>query len=138
MDIDPSSTVSASRLVVSLVSWFLLLFGIAIIRLEFAYWLNGILLTVILPLLIWYLGNHSIFLSVSSGTAVITAAAAGLFIIMLTEGIKWKRLKRYLKEFGKDPQDTAIATTIIMVSMAVALVLVYLAQGGDVLARVRF
>ena len=70
MDIDPSSTVSASRLVVSLVSWFLLLFGIAIIRLEFAYWLNGVLLTVILPLLIWYLGNHSIFLSVSSGTAV--------------------------------------------------------------------
>ena len=51
MDIDPSSTVSASRLVVSLVSWFLLLFGIAIIRLEFAYWLNGVLLTVILPFL---------------------------------------------------------------------------------------
>jgi hypothetical protein len=52
---------------------------------------------------------------------------------LLTEGFRWAKLKKYLKEYGKDPKDTAVATLIVTGAMVVGAGVAYISQSGDVL-----
>ena len=61
------------------------------------------------------------------------SAFSVLFMILLTEGLKWTNLKRYLKEYGKDPKDTAVATLVVTGAMVVGATVAYVSQSGDVL-----
>lgn len=131
--IDGAVTVPLARFTMSVLIWMLLLFSIPLMRLEWKYWANMSMLTVILPMLIWWLGNHSIFLSAKTGTVFMVSAFSVLFMILLTEGFRWAKLKKYLKEYGKNPKDTAVATLIVTASMVVGAGVAYISQSGDVL-----
>ena len=130
---DTTVSVPLTRFTMSVLIWMLLLFSIPLMRLEWKYWANMSMLTVILPMIIWWLGNHSIFLSSKSGTVFMVSAFSVLFMILLTEGFKWTKLKRYLKEYGKDPKDTAVATLVVTGAMVVGATVAYISQSGDVL-----
>ena len=62
---------SLPRVMISLVTWFTIAIAFVIVRLETAYWANMVIVTVIIPLLVYYLGSNSIILSLSVPSAMI-------------------------------------------------------------------
>lgn len=124
---------SLQQMQVSLVPWFILMFGISVIRLETKYWVNMTMLSAVYPMMIWFLSNKNLLLSLRTGSAWTTITTSILLLIALTEGVKWQKLKDNFKKFGKDPKQTAITTSVVMATTMIGLAVAYVVQGGDVL-----
>lgn len=119
----------------SLSTWFTLFIGLIVIRAETHPWVNTTLLTVVFPLFLWYMSKNSILGSVSQGGIFTAVVAAGLFMTLLLEAFKKTkfsiRLKKNLKEFGRNPSETAEVSAFIVLAMAIGLVLSFFTHGSN-------
>jgi len=107
---------------IAMTPWFIIMFSMSIIRMEFDYWINMSLLSVVYPALIHYLGQSNLLLGLTRGSLLVTLSVSVLTLITLTEGIKWPKLKQSFKQYGKDPKLTAIATSAVMVTTMLGLI----------------
>jgi hypothetical protein len=112
-------------LVIAVVPWFIMMFTSSIIRLEKMYWVNMTILAAIYPALIYYLGQRNLLLGMTSGSMFVTLAVSMLALITLTEGVKWQKLKKGFKEFGKDSKQSAMVTSVMMVTTLLGLLVAY-------------
>ena len=124
---------SLPRVMISLVTWFTIAIAFVIVRLETAYWANMVIVTVIIPLLVYYLGSNSIILSLSVPSAMIVVTVAILSLVTLTEGFKLRKLRTYFKEYGKNKRDTTITTLIVTTALMFGLTVAYLISGGELI-----
>ena len=124
---------SLPRVMISLVTWFTIAIAFVIVRLETAYWANMVIVTVIIPLLVYYLGSNSIILSLSVPSAMIVVTVAILSLVTLTEGFKLRKLRTYFKEYGKNMRDTTITTLIVTTDLMFGLTVAYLISGGELI-----
>jgi uncharacterized membrane protein len=121
------------RVMISLATWFTIAIAFVIVRLETAYWANMVIVTVIVPLLVYYLGSNSIILSLSVPSAMIVVTVAILSLVTLTEGFKLRKLRTYFKEYGKNMRDTTITTLIVTTALMFGLTVAYLISGGELI-----
>ena len=124
---------SLPRVMISLVTWFTIAIAFVIVRLETAYWANMVIVTVIIPLLVYYLGSNSIILSLSVPSAMIVVTVAILSLVTLTEGFKLRKLRTYFKEYGKNMRDPTITTLIVTTALMFGLTVAYLISGGELI-----
>ena len=124
---------SLPRVMISLVTWFTIAIAFVIVRLETAYCANMVIVTVIIPLLVYYLGSNSIILSLSVPSAMIVVTVAILSLVTLTEGFKLRKLRTYFKEYGKNMRDTTITTLIVTTALMFGLTVAYLISGGELI-----
>lgn len=117
----------------ALVPWFALMFSSSVIRAETKYWVNMSILAVVYPLMIRYLSDNNLLLSMSKGSVLIAVSVSILTLITLTEGVKWQQLKKNFKEFGKDPKQTALTTLVVMLSLVFGLAVAYYSQGKSII-----
>ena len=124
---------SLPRVMISLVTWFTIAIAFVIVRLETAYWANMVIVTVIIPLLVYYLGSNSIILSLSVPSAMIVVTVAILSLVTLTEGFKLRKLRTYFKEYGINMRDTTITTLIVTTALMFGLTVAYLISGCELI-----
>lgn len=114
---------------ISLSIWFLVLVGGIIVRAESHPWVNVIMLTAIFPAFIWFASRNSILGSVSQGALIATIISAVLFMTLLLEARSKSKfsvgLKKNFKEFGQKPLGTAYASSAIMGSLLVGVIVSY-------------
>ena len=119
----------------SMSAWFLTLVGALIIRLELHPWVNTVILTIVMPVMTWFLARNSILGSVSQRAMFTIVFAAALFMTLLLEaqrnGQVAKGLKRRLKAFGREPGPTALASVAIVGSLMVGIGLSYFMNGPN-------
>lgn len=112
--------------------WFAAFIGILIIRMETHEWANTLLLTVVFPMFVWLMSKNNIVSSMSQSGMIATVFGAALFMTLLLEGFKSlpfsKDLKKKLKEYGKNPLDTAQASLAVAGSLIVGLAFSYVIQ----------
>ena len=112
---------SISQIGLSLSTWFVLFIGLLAVRAETHPWMNTVILTVLFPVYLWFMSRNNILGSVSQGAILATVIGAGLFMTLLLEARKdsefSKNLKKNLKEYGRDPRNTAYASLAVAVSL---------------------
>lgn len=122
--------ISYGNIALSLVSWIFMYIGLVILRFETHHWVNTLMLSAVFPMYIWYMSKNNIVGIISQGSMLALIIGSTLFMTLLLEA--WrnseyaKTLKKYMKEYGKDPKDTAVASTAIAVSIAVGTLVSYL------------
>ena len=124
---------SVADIVKATIPWFALMFSSSVIRAETKYWINMTILSAVYPIMIRYLSDNNLLLSMSKGSLGITIAVSTLILITLTEGGIWPQLKKNFKEYGKDPKQTALTTTVVMMSFMIGLLTTYYTQGKAII-----
>ena len=125
---DANFTTSKPSLVtvgISLSTWIFMYIGLITIRAELHPWVNTVLLTGVYPMYLWYLSKNNMISLLSQGTIIAMVIGALLFMTLLLEAkpkSKFsQKLKKSLKEYGKNPKDTAYASFAIIVSLVMGL-----------------
>lgn len=126
------------QIALSLSTWFIMFIGLIVLRMETHPWVNTVLLTVVFPMFIWYMSKRSLLGSVSREGILAAVIGSGLFMTLLLESSSRspfsKRLKKNLKEFGRQPAETAEASAFIVLAMMVGLGFSYAIQGRNFIA----
>ena len=129
--------VSFGKIGLSFSTWFVGFIGILIVRMETHEWVNALLLTGVFPMFIWLMSKNNIVSSMSQGGMLATVIGAVLFMTLLLEGFRSfgfsRDLKKKLKEYGKDPMDTAQASLAIAGSLLVGLGFSYVMQKDQII-----
>lgn len=124
------SEISYTKLGLSLASWIFMYIGLIALRAETHHWVNTLLLTAVYPMYIWYMSKNNIVGIISPGSMYALVIGSTLFMTLLLEA--WPNskfstdLKRFIKEYGKNPKDTAMASIAIAVSIGVGAFVSYL------------
>ena len=117
------SEITIGKISLSLASWIFMYLGLIGMRIETHHWVNTFLLTAVFPMYIWYMSKNNIMGIISNGSMLALIIGSTLFMTLLLEAplpfIDNKTLKRYMKEYGKKPKDTALASLAIVISIAV-------------------
>jgi len=122
--------ISYGNIALSLASWVFMYIGLVIMRFETHHWVNTLMLSAVFPMYIWYMSKNNIVGIISQGSMLAMIIGSTLFMTLLLEA--WrnseyaKSLKKYMKEYGKNPKDTAVASFAIAVSIAVGTLVSYL------------
>jgi hypothetical protein len=124
---------AASRILTSLLLWFAVMASAFTTRIKMPYYVNMLNLTVVIPVLIWYLGNTSLIVSLTTGSVIITVVVASLFLVTLTEGIKWSKLKQGYEKYGEDMKTAWLPMVMTMIALILGLGSAYVLSGGRVL-----
>ena len=124
---------TVSRVLISLLMWFAIIASAFTTRIKMPYYVNMLNLTAIIPALIWYLGNTSLLVSLNTVSVIITLVVAVLFLVTLTEGIKWSKLKQGYEKYGEDMKTAWLPMVMTMIALIVGLGSAYLVTGGRVL-----
>lgn len=126
---------SISEIGISLSTWFIMFIGLLGIRAESHPWINTIILTVGFPVYIWFMSRNNILGSVSQGAILATVIGAALFMTLLLEAMPnsnfSKNLKKYIKEYGKEPKGTAYASLAVAVSLVMGMGVSYSILGDN-------
>ena len=123
-----------SRIAGGLFMWFIIIAGTFITRLPMHYSVNLTILTVIIPLMIWYLGNTSLLISMTGVSVVMTLVIAILSLVTVTEGIKWQKLKQGYEKLGRAGAEEAwLPTVATMLALIFGLIVTHLLTSGRVL-----
>lgn len=126
---------SISEIGISLSTWFIMFIGLLGIRAESHPWINTIILTVGFPVYIWFMSRNNILGSVSQGAVLATVIGAALFMTLLLEAMPnsnfSKNLKKYIKEYGKEPKGTAYASLAVAVSLVMGMGVSYSILGDN-------
>lgn len=113
----------------SLSSWIFMFLGLIAVRAELHPWVNTILLTVAYPLYIWFMSKNNIVGLISMGSMLAMVIGATLFMTLLLEAMPKSKfsqgLKKNLKEFGKNPKGTGMASLAIVASLAMGALVSY-------------
>jgi|TARA_B100002019_G_C21270437_1_gene601896 hypothetical protein len=129
------------RVLLSLLMWFLLMTGAFLTRLQSPYWVNMTIMTVIFPVIIWYLGNTSLIISMQPTAVMVAVLMAVLFLIVITEGFKdvrgvkvfSKQLRESYENYGKDIKTAWLPLVMTMVSLLIGVSFSYIMLRGAVL-----
>ena len=129
------------RVLLSLLMWFLLMTGAFLTRLQSPYWVNMTIMTVIFPVIIWYLGNTSLIISMQPTAVMVAVLMAVLFLIVITEGFKdvrgvkvfSKQLRDSYENYGKDIKTAWLPLVMTMVSLLIGVSFSYIMLRGTVL-----
>lgn len=129
------------RVLLSLLMWFLLMTGAFLTRLQSPYWVNMTIMTVIFPVIIWYLGNTSLIISMQPTAVMVAVLMAVLFLIVITEGFKdvrgvkvfSKQLRDSYENYGKDIKTAWLPLVMTMVSLLIGVSFSYIMLRGAVL-----
>tara|TARA_B110000503_G_scaffold25648_1_gene40518 strand:- start:9369 stop:9722 length:354 start_codon:yes stop_codon:yes gene_type:complete len=113
--------------------WFAIIASAFTTRIKMPYYVNMLNLTAIIPALIWYLGNTSLLVSLNTVSVIITLVVAVSFLVTLTEGIKWSKLKQGYEKYGEDMKTAWLPMVMTMIALIVGLGSAYLVTGGRVL-----
>lgn len=128
---------SIQQIGMSTSAWLLTLVGVFIVRTEMHPWVNTVMLTIIFPFFTWYMSRNNILGSISQGAMIAIVIAAGLFMTLLLEAAPKsgfsKNLKKYMKEFGKEPKGTAYASLAVAVSIMIGVGISYTVLGNNFL-----
>jgi hypothetical protein len=124
---------TVSRVLISLLMWFAIIASAFTTRIKMPYYVNMLNLTAIIPALIWYLGNTSLLVSLNTVSVIITLVVAVSFLVTLTEGIKWSKLKQGYEKYGEDMKTAWLPMVMTMIALIVGLGSAYLVTGGRVL-----
>ena len=110
--------------------WFLSMIGAILIRTELHPWVNIVMLSIVFPMYTWFMARNNILGSISQRAMIATVVAAGLFITLLVEAQPKSsfsiKLKKHFKEYGRTPKGTAIASSVIAVSLLIGIVISYI------------
>lgn len=124
-----SSKPGLTQVGLSLSAWIFMFLGLIAVRAELHPWVNTILLTAVYPMYIWFMSKNNIVGLVSMGSMIAMVIGATLFMTLLLEAMPKSKfsqgLKKNLKEFGKKPKETGIASMAIVVSLAMGAVVSY-------------
>jgi len=122
-----------SRVLTSLLMWLAIMASAFTTRIKMPYYVNMLNLTVVIPALVWYLGNTSLIVSLSTRSVVVTLVTAILFLVTLTEGIKWSKLKQGYEKYGEDAKTAWLPLVMTMTALIIGLLAAYGLTGGRVL-----
>lgn len=105
----------------SLAPWSLSFLGPILIRTELHAWVNVIILTMIYPVSFWLLSKKTFYPDISQGGIMLSVIFSVLFMTLLLEARPdlpiVKKLKKYLKEYGREPFNTFGASMAIVTSL---------------------
>lgn len=124
-----SSKPELTQVGLSLSAWIFMFLGLIVVRAELHPWVNTVLLTAVYPMYIWFMSKNNIMGLISMGSMFAMVIGATLFMTLLLEAMPKSKfsqdLKKNLKEFGKKPKETGIASMAIVVSLAMGAVVSY-------------
>jgi hypothetical protein len=121
------------RVLTSLLMWFAIMVSAFTTRFKMPYQVNMLNLTVVIPALLWYLGNKSLLVSLNLTSVIITLVTATSILVGLTEGAKWSQLKQGYENYGEDVKTAWLPMVATMVALLLGLLTAYGVTGGRVL-----
>jgi hypothetical protein len=113
--------------------WFAIMVSAFTTRFKMPYQVNMLNLTVVIPALLWYLGNKSLLVSLNLTSVIITLVTATSILVGLTEGAKWSQLKQGYENYGEDVKTAWLPMVATMVALLLGLLTAYGVTGGRVL-----
>ena len=120
------------RVLTSLLMWFAIMVSAFTTRFKMPYQVNMLNLTVVIPALLWYLGNKSLLVSLNLTSVIITLVTATSILVGLTEGAKWSQLKQGYENYGEDVKTAWLPMVATMVALLLGLLTAYGVTGGRV------
>ena len=121
----------------SLMSWVFMYIGLIAVRAELHPWVNTIILTVVYPMFLWFMIQNNSLSLVSRGSMIAMVIGAILFMTLLMEAAPKTKmaqnLKKSMKEYGKDPVKTTVASGALFLSLVIGGGVSYLVTGDNFL-----